>query len=134
VHAILMLTNPDLPMRGDQEYFPCLRVNYPALSLRSDDPRNFANLHDNLSRRFSSSMKSLLAATFSLCDFTGGFEPSTDPRRYPFRAFTNSSSFRVFSNTFPVLDLRPLLLSDEVSQFWALTLSRTATSFSQSYH
>jgi hypothetical protein len=57
VHAILTLTNPDLPMCDDQEFFLCLRVNYPALSLRSNDPRNFANLRDDLSRRFSSSMK-----------------------------------------------------------------------------
>jgi hypothetical protein len=119
---------PILPMRDDQEFFLCLRVNYPAPSLRSDDPWNFANLRDDLSRRFSSSMKSLLATTF-----TGGLEPSTGPKCYPSRALVNSSSFRVFASTFPALDLRLLLPSDEVSQFWALTLSRTVTSSSQSF-
>jgi hypothetical protein len=58
-------------------------------------------------------MKSLLATTFVL----GGlywFEPSSKPEE-SLPSFSNSSSFWVSSNTFPVLDLRPLLLSDEVS-------------------
>jgi hypothetical protein len=68
VHGILALANPDSPICDGKWFFLRLRVNLLAPSPRSNDPRDFASLHDNSSRRFSSSMKKSRFTTFVLCD------------------------------------------------------------------
>jgi hypothetical protein len=52
VHGILALTNPDSPICDGQGFLCCLMVNSLAPSPRSNDPRSFANLHDDSVRRF----------------------------------------------------------------------------------
>jgi hypothetical protein len=55
VHATLALANPDMPICNGKWFYLRLRVKPLAPSPRSDDPRDFAILHRNSSRRFSSS-------------------------------------------------------------------------------
>jgi hypothetical protein len=54
--GLLALTNPDSPICDGQGFLCCLMVNSLAPSPRSNDPRSFANLHDDSVRRFSSFM------------------------------------------------------------------------------
>jgi hypothetical protein len=56
-HTILAPVNSDSPICNGKRFSPRLRVNRLVPPPGSNDPRDFASLHDDLSRRFSSSMK-----------------------------------------------------------------------------
>jgi hypothetical protein len=87
--------HPSIPIRRyatAKGLSPRLRVNRLVPPPGSNDPWDFASLHDDLSRRFSPSMKRSSLATFVLCNWK--------QRCYSSRAFLHSDSFRDFSNAF----------------------------------